>query len=55
MLVIKLNIEINNYKILINREKAINKGIQKPDKNDILLLFGKGHQTYRITKEKIFY
>lgn len=50
------NLENNNYEIEINREKAIEKGIQKLKKNDILLLLGKGHETYQIIKdEKIFF
>lgn len=50
------NLENNNYEIEINREKAIEKGIQKLNKNDILLLLGKGHETYQIIKdEKIFF
>jgi len=50
------NLENNNYEIEINREKAINKGIQKLDKNDILLLLGKGHETYQVIKrEKIYF
>lgn len=50
------NLENTNYEIEINREKAINKGIQKLDKNDILLVLGKGHETYQIIKnEKIYF
>lgn len=46
----------NNYEIEINREKAIIKGIQKCKKNDILLILGKGHETYQIIKnEKIHF
>ena len=46
----------NNYEIEVNREKAINKGIQKLTKNDILLLLGKGHETYQVIKgEKIYF
>jgi len=49
------NLEKNNYEIEINREKAINKGIQKLDKNDILLLLGKGHESYQIINDKKIY
>ena len=50
------NLENTNYEIEINREKAINKGIQKLDKNDILLLLGKGHESYQIiNNEKIYF
>lgn len=37
-----------NYEIEENREKAIFKGIQKLNKNDILLVLGKGHENYQI-------
>lgn len=43
-------VDTNNYEIEENREKAIKKGIQKLDKNDILLLLGKGHEDYQIVK-----
>ncbi|MDD2435148.1 MAG: UDP-N-acetylmuramoyl-L-alanyl-D-glutamate--2,6-diaminopimelate ligase [Bacilli bacterium] len=42
----------NNYEIESNREKAIKKGIQKINNNDILLVLGKGHETYQIIKDK---
>ena len=41
-----------NYKIIVNREKAIKKSIQILSKNDILLLLGKGHEDYQIIKGK---
>ena len=41
-----------NYKIIVNREKAIKKSIQILSKNDILLLLGKGHEDYQIIKRK---
>lgn len=41
-----------NYEIEVNREKAIKKGIQKLTNNDILLLLGKGHETYQIIGDK---
>lgn len=46
------NLEYDNYEIEVNREKAIEKGIQKLEKNDILLLLGKGHETYQVIKDK---
>lgn len=42
------NLDNKNYEIVINREKAIEKGIQRLSKNDILLVLGKGHETYQI-------
>lgn len=44
------NLDTFNYEIEENREKAIKKGIQKLEKNDILLLLGKGHEDYQIIK-----
>lgn len=41
-----------NYEIEVNREKAIIKGIQKLKNNDILLVLGKGHETYQLIKGK---
>ena len=41
-------IDKDNYEIIKNREKAIIKGIQMLTKNDILLVLGKGHETYQI-------
>lgn len=46
------NLDKNNYKIEINREKAIKKGIQRLNKNDILLILGKGHEDYQIINGK---
>ena len=42
------NLDNLNYEIILNREKAIIKGIQTLTKNDILLVLGKGHETYQI-------
>ena len=41
-----------NYEIEVNREKAIIKGIQKLKNNDILLVLGKGHETYQLINGK---
>ena len=46
------NLINTNYEIEIDREKAIIKGIQKLKKNDILIILGKGHETYQILKDK---
>ncbi len=42
------NLDKFNYEIILNREKAIIKGIQILEKNDILLVLGKGHEDYQI-------
>lgn len=42
----------NNYEIVIDREKAIKKAIKIANKDDIILLAGKGHENYQIIGEK---
>ena len=49
---ITCKLDKKNYKIIVNRKKAINKSIQMLSKNDILLLLGKGHEDYQIIKNK---
>ena len=38
----------NNYEIIFDRKEAINKAINMLDKEDILLILGKGHEDYQI-------
>ncbi|NRR18260.1 UDP-N-acetylmuramoyl-L-alanyl-D-glutamate--2,6-diaminopimelate ligase [Bacillus pacificus] len=47
-------LKFNNskYKLEVNREEAINKAIQMASSNDIVLIAGKGHETYQILKDK---
>lgn len=47
-------LDSSNYEIELNRENAIVKGIQMLTKNDILLVLGKGHETYQLIKGKKF-
>lgn len=47
---ITCKLDRKNYKIVVNRKKAIKKSIQMLSKNDILLLLGKGHEDYQIIK-----
>ena len=44
-----------NYKIILNRTKAIKKGIQLLGENDILLVLGKGHEEYQIIGNKKYH
>jgi UDP-N-acetylmuramoyl-L-alanyl-D-glutamate--2,6-diaminopimelate ligase len=37
-----------NYKVVVEREEAIKEAIMMADKGDIVLLAGKGHETYQI-------
>ncbi|MDD3392140.1 MAG: UDP-N-acetylmuramoyl-L-alanyl-D-glutamate--2,6-diaminopimelate ligase [Bacilli bacterium] len=41
-----------NYEVIVKREEAIKKGVQLLEKNDILLLLGKGHENYQIINDK---
>ncbi|MDF2606674.1 MAG: murE [Bacillales bacterium] len=42
-----------NYSIEIDRRVAIKKAIQNAKKNDIILIAGKGHETYQIIKDEV--
>lgn len=42
----------NNYEIIIDREEAIKKAVKIASKDDIILLAGKGHETYQIIGEE---
>lgn len=46
------NLEFNNYEIIYDRYKAIEKGISNLESNDILVILGKGHEEYQIIKNK---
>ena len=41
----------NNYSIEIDRFKAIQKALKEAEKGDIVLVAGKGHETYQIFKD----
>ena len=41
-------IDKNNYKVILDRSAAIRGGIELLGKDDILLILGKGHETYQI-------
>ena len=45
-------VKTNNYEVILDRKKAINKGLNLLKKDDILLLLGKGHETYQIIGNK---
>ena len=42
------SLQKKNFEVIENRKEAIDKGIQTLEKNDILLLLGKGHENYQI-------
>src|SRR5699024_9690756 len=36
-----------NYEVIVNRKEAINEAINKAKKEDVILIAGKGHETYQ--------
>ena len=38
----------DNYEVILDRKEAIKKGIDIMNKDDILLILGKGHEDYQI-------
>lgn len=49
------NLDKTNYQVIVNREIAIEKGIQLINNNDILIVLGKGHEKYQIIKDNKVY
>ena len=41
-------VQKDNYEVILDRKEAINKGLNLLNKNDILLILGKGHEDYQI-------
>lgn len=48
---ITANLTNDNFEVIVDRRKAIIKGIDLLDDNDILLVLGKGHEDYQETKD----
>jgi UDP-N-acetylmuramoyl-L-alanyl-D-glutamate--2,6-diaminopimelate ligase len=42
----------SEYELLVDREEAIYNAIKKASKNDVVIIAGKGHETYQIFKDK---
>lgn len=47
-----INIYNKNYMVIEDRKEAIKKAIDIADNKDIVLIAGKGHETYQIVKDK---
>ena len=43
----------DNYEVILDRRKAIKHGIDIMKPNDILLILGKGHETYMIGEDEV--
>ena len=40
--------EFTNYQVIVDREEAIQQAVRQAKKNDVILIAGKGHETYQI-------
>ena len=49
---IKSGLDKDNYIIIENRHDAIKKAIELAEKDDVIVIAGKGHETYQILKDK---
>jgi UDP-N-acetylmuramoyl-L-alanyl-D-glutamate--2,6-diaminopimelate ligase len=47
---IKAGVKSDNYSIIENREQAIKRALELSNKNDVVLIAGKGHETYQEIK-----
>lgn len=45
----------NNYQVILDREQAIAAAIYMAKKNDIILIAGKGHETYQIVGDQVIH
>ena len=45
----------NNYEIVVDRSEAIKKAVFMAGKKDIVLILGKGNETYQKLKDKTIY
>lgn len=45
----------SNYQVILGREQAISAAINMAQKGDIILLAGKGHETYQILGDKVIH
>lgn len=41
------------YEVLVDREQAIRKAIEKAQKNDVIVIAGKGHEEYQIFRDQV--
>ena len=46
---------LNNYQVILDREQAIAAAINMAQKGDIVLIAGKGHETYQILNDKVIH
>ena len=49
------NVETDNYEIIVDRREAIQKAIDMAGPKDMVLILGKGNETYQKLKDKTIY
>ncbi len=49
---IKAGVKKSNYKLIENRREAIKTALLLAEKDDIIVIAGKGHETYQILKNE---
>ncbi len=49
---IKTGLKLQNHEVIPDRKEAIYRAVQIAEKNDIILIAGKGHEDYQILKDK---
>ncbi len=47
------NLSTDNYQVIIDRKQAIEEAVRIAKKNDIILIAGKGHETYQIIGNEV--
>lgn len=47
------DIEYDNYSLIVDRKSAIQYAIEQARKDDVILIAGKGHETYQIVGDKV--
>lgn len=43
----------DNYQVVVDREEAIKEAIHSANEGDVILIAGKGHETYQIIGEEV--
>ena len=51
----ELKADHTNYEVVIDRREAIQKAIDMANENDMVLILGKGNETYEKLKDEVIY
>ena len=51
----EVNTELNKYKAVVDRKEAIEYAITMAQKDDVILIAGKGHETYQILNDQVIH